>query len=120
MLRTVSARYRDRAQAAIAALERFRASKKGIAVSPSQSAEAGMALHDNTASDRGDQLLVGTIVVYRPPGDRRATPCRIEKLEVGRAYLVPCPRPDIGWIALDDLIPLDPRDAPMEQNLSDT
>ncbi len=120
MLRTVSARYRDRARAAIAALERFRASKEGIAASQSQPVKASMALHDNTASDRGDQLLVGTIVVYRPPGDRRATPCRIEKTEAGRAYLVPCPRPDIGWVALDDLIPLDLRDAPLERNCSDT
>ena len=68
-----------------------------------------MALHDNTASDQGDQPLVETIIVYGRPGDRRATPCLIENLEAGRAYLIPCPRPDIGWVALDDLILSPPR-----------
>lgn len=50
-----------------------------------------------------DQVQVGSIVVYRPPEDQRAIPCRVEKLENGRAYLVPCPHPDIGWVPIDSL-----------------
>lgn len=107
LLRAVSDRYRDRAKVAIAALERVRASK-GAAFTPKEAAETHLARNDKTASDRGDQLQVGTIVVYRPPEERRAIPCRVESLEANRAYLVPCPRPDIGWVSTSELVPLDP------------
>jgi hypothetical protein len=50
-----------------------------------------------------NHLQVGVIVVYRPPGDRRAIPCRIKHLEEKRAYLAPCPQPDVGWVELDNL-----------------
>ena len=52
----------------------------------------------------GDTITVGSIVVYRPPSDLRAISCRVEKIENGRAYLVPCPKPDIGWVSLDGLV----------------
>jgi hypothetical protein len=104
LLRTVSARYRDRARVAIAALERLKASR-----------ESGAALQDMLSSslvpsesadvDLGDHLQAGVVVVYRPPGERRAIPCRIEKIQDGRAYLVPCPRSDVGWVSLEDLSP---------------
>jgi hypothetical protein len=51
-------------------------------------------------------IQAGAIVVYRPPGDQRAITCRIERIEAGRAYLVPVPRPDIGWVLLDSLQPI--------------
>jgi hypothetical protein len=97
VLRVVNERYRDRARVAIAALERLRAGKAiSTEILPSQ---------ENIPS-ADPSLQVGTIVVFRPPGDRRAITCRIEKLEEGRAYLVPCPKPDIGWTSLDNLQPL--------------
>ncbi len=97
VLRVVNQRYRDRARVAIAALERLRAGKAiSNETSPPQ---------DSTPS-ANPSLQVGAIVVFRPPGDRRTITCRIEKLEEGRAYLVPCPKPDIGWISLDNLQPL--------------
>jgi hypothetical protein len=97
VLRVVNQRYRDRARVAIAALERLRAGR--------DTTEETSPLQEGTPSaDAG--LQVGTIVVFRPPGDRRAVTCRIEKLEEGRAYLVPCPKPDIGWTSLDNLQPL--------------
>jgi hypothetical protein len=97
VLRVVNERYRDRARVAIAALERLRAGKAiSTELLPSQ---------ENILS-ADPSLQVGTIVVFRPPGDRRAITCRIEKLEEGRAYLVPCPKPDIGWTSLDNLQPL--------------
>lgn len=107
LLRAVSDRYRDRAKIAIVALERVRASKGGV-VKPEEAAEANLARNDKTASDHGDQLQVGTIVVYRPPEERRAIPCRVERLEADRAYLVPCPRADIGWVSTSELVPRAP------------
>ncbi len=99
LLRVVSERYRDRARVAIAALDRLRAGSTDV--DPQQTAEASA---QGAASD--DQLQVGTIVVYRPPGDQRAIPCRVEKLDDGRAYLVPCPRPDVGWVSVENLVPV--------------
>jgi hypothetical protein len=105
LLRTVSERYRDRARLAIEALDRLRARNQD------RNAPQGPALEtprvkEGPNSPPGNGLQAGAIVVYRPPGDRRAIPCRIEKLEEGRAYLVPCPNPDIGWVELDNLQPL--------------
>ncbi len=98
LLRPVSDRYRDRAKLAIAALDRVRTGRD----LPSE------ASHSQAAAETGqlDQLQVGTIVVYRPPGDQRAVTCRIERIDSGRAYLVPVPRPDIGWVSLDNLHPV--------------
>jgi hypothetical protein len=104
LLRTVSQRYRDRARVAIAALERLRASKEGGAKVDCTPASTEVS-PGTTEVDPGDQLQVGAVVVYRPPGEQRATPCRIEKIEDGRAYLVPCPRSHVGWVALADLSP---------------
>jgi hypothetical protein len=99
LLRPVSERYRDRAKLAIAALDRVRAGHALTAEAPRPQALA--------ASSHSDQIQVGGTVVYRPPGDQRAITCRIERLEAGRAYLVPVPRSDIGWVSLDNLHPLE-------------
>jgi hypothetical protein len=98
LLRPVGDRYRDRAKLAIAALDRVRAGHDPAAEVPSSPASA--------ASHHPDQVQVGGTVVYRPPGDQRAITCRIEQIEGGRAYLVPVPRPDIGWVSLDNLQPI--------------
>ena len=97
VLRVVNERYRDRARVAIAALERLRAGKEVLNDTLAQQASKPSA---------DASLQVGTIVVFRPSGERRAVTCRIERLEEGRAYLVPCPKPDIGWNSLEDLQPL--------------
>ena len=104
LLRPVSQRYRDRAKVAIAALERLRASKEG-GVTVNGAPGSTEVSSGSTEIDPGDQLQVGAVVVYRPPGEQRATPCRIEKIEDGRAYLVPCPRSHVGWVSLADLSP---------------
>jgi hypothetical protein len=103
LLRSVSERYRDRARLAIAALDRIRAGN-GSHIQP-QSPEPPPTPGHMIATDT-DQIQVGATVVYRPPGDQRAISCRIERLEGGRAYLVPAPRPDIGWVALDSFDPV--------------
>ncbi|RDI52554.1 hypothetical protein [Microvirga subterranea] len=99
LLRVVSERYRDRARVAIATLDRLRAGTSAIG-----SQQATEVSAQGPAS--GDQLQIGAIVVYRPPGDQRAIPCRVEKLDEGRAYLVPCPRPDVGWVSVENLVPV--------------
>jgi len=97
VLRVVNERYKDRARVAIAALDRLREGRDALNdTAPLQA----------SAPSVDPSLQVGTIVVFRPPGERRAVTCRVERLEEGRAYLVPCPKPDIGWTSLDNLQPL--------------
>jgi hypothetical protein len=98
LLRPVSDRYRDRAKLAIAALDRVRTGHDAAAQEPPS--------QTSITPRHPDQIQVGSIVVYRPPGDQRAITCRIERLEGGSAYLVPVPRPDIGWVSLDSLQPV--------------
>jgi hypothetical protein len=97
LLRPVSERYRDRAKLAIATLDRIRAGHNAAEAPPPQT---------SASSGHPDTIQAGAIVVYRPPGDQRAITCRIERIEAGRAYLVPVPRPDIGWVLLDSLQPI--------------
>ena len=98
VLMQVGERYRDRAKLAIAALDRVRAQEAG-----EQASDAGnLALLDDGKA-QSETLKPGDIVVYRPPGEKRAVTCTVEKLEEGRAYLVPCPLPTIGWIDLTTL-----------------
>jgi hypothetical protein len=105
LLRPVTERYRDRAKVAIAALDRLRATKKSASAEQDQDLGAILAW-EGSPSGPDDQLQIGSIVVYRPPGDQRAITCRIDRLEEGRAYLVPCSRPDVGWVSLENLHPL--------------
>jgi hypothetical protein len=106
LLRSVSERYRDRARVAIAALERLKASKEGRLV-PQRSPSSTLVEAESSAPEPLDHLQVGGVVVYRPLGDRRAMPCQIARIEADRAYLVPCPRSDVGWVSLDDLSPIE-------------
>ena len=102
LLRPVSERYRDRARLAIAALDRVRAGSGSARPNDQETSPP----HEELSLSHPDQVQPGAIVVYRPPGDQRAIACRIERLEAGRAYLVPAPRADIGWVSLDSLQPL--------------
>lgn len=104
LLRPVGERYRDRARLAIAALDRVRAGHGGA--QPQEAASETSPSSTQGPEDASEHVQVGAIVVYRPPGDQRAIRCRIERIEGGRAYLVPTPRPDIGWVALDSFDPV--------------
>jgi hypothetical protein len=106
LLRSVSERYRDRAKVAIATLDRLRAAQ-GTQAGMQEGVSITSSVNMGPTTGASDQLQVGAVVVYRPPNDKRAIACRIEKLEQGRAYLVPCQRPDVGWVALDSLEPLE-------------
>ncbi|WP_046867056.1 hypothetical protein [Microvirga massiliensis] len=100
ILRVVSERFRDRARVAIAALDRFRASKDQAAASGEMDRSAMEPLEDDP---EGCPPELGSIVVYRPPGEQRAISCRVTQAEGGRVYLVPLPQPDIGWVSVDTL-----------------
>ncbi|WP_262027233.1 hypothetical protein [Microvirga sp. Mcv34] len=102
LLRSVSERYRDRARLAIAALDRVRAGHG----SSSQPVSETVSPPSHTTANHPDGIQVGATVVYRAPGEQRAITCRIERLEQGRAYLVPVARADIGWVALDSFDPV--------------
>jgi hypothetical protein len=104
LLRLVGERYRDRARVAIAALERLEANRKIALAENEATTSADEPADFGIVAADGDTITVGSIVVYRPPSDLRAISCRVEKIENGRAYLVPCPKPDIGWVSLDGLV----------------
>jgi len=103
ILRAVSKRYKDRARVAIAALDRFRAAKH-LAGEMLQASGRPSIDGAETANER---FQVGSVVVYRPPGDQRAVACRIEQIQADRVYLKPISQPDIGWVYVDSLRPLE-------------
>ncbi len=108
LLRIVSDRYRDRARLAIAALDRYRVHKAGVAPADTpDSIDVGPIPEQPHAPAPADSgIRVGTTVVYRPPGEQRAYPCRVEKIEGGQAYLVPFLRPWTSWVPIQDLTPV--------------
>jgi hypothetical protein len=102
LLKVVSDRYRDRACLAIAALDRYRAQKtsadstRSVETEPLRAAARELTTPDNT-------VHAGATVIYRPPGERRAYPCRVERVEGGQAYLVPHLRAWTGWVPIENL-----------------
>jgi len=119
-VKIVSDRYRDRARLAIGALERYRASKLS-ATPPGDAAgtRTDPGAHANPrAEPRSHHVLsVGGTILYRPPGDQRAYPCRVEKIDGGRAYLVPDIKTCTGWVDLERLlssVTYGPRDTSQE------
>jgi hypothetical protein len=99
LLKVVSDRYRDRARWAIAALDRYRAQKAGAASTDSAEAELPpVPAREPTKAD--NTIRVGVTVVYRPPGEQRAYPCRVEKIKDGQVYLVPHLHAWTGWVPI--------------------
>jgi hypothetical protein len=104
LMRVVSDRYRDRARVAIEALDRYRASKKASVVQDNGHREAHAPHHPPYAAST-DEIRPGSTVVYRPPGDRRAYPCRVVEIEGSRAYLAPILRACTDWVSIEYLTP---------------
>ncbi len=102
-LKLVMDRYRDRARLAIATLERLRATKQGNSPDPAEAAQSGLSATANLEPVADEAISVGSLVLYRPPGDKRTYPCRVEKLEGTRAYLVPDLPTCTGWVDLETL-----------------
>lgn len=102
-LKLVMDRYRDRARLAIAALDRVRTAKEGIPPGQCQAGQHGCSAETNREAVSGDVVSVGSLVLYRPPGDQRTYPCRVEKVDGNLAYLVPELPTCTGWVDLDSL-----------------
>lgn len=100
-LRTINKRHRDVAQLILSEFDRLTGADR---TDPSSDGASQDNLDEanafNFAGD--DQLYVGATVVYRPPGEKRAITCRIEKMEHGRAFLAPAPQ-EIGWVSTQTL-----------------
>jgi hypothetical protein len=104
LMRVVSDRYRDRAKAAIEALERYRAARSGPLSQDNEKigSPSGFSTY---ASCPNDEIKPGVTVIYRPPGDRRAYPCRVVEIEGNRAYLAPILRACTDWVSIEHLMP---------------
>ena len=106
-LKHVVNRYRDRARLAIAALDRFRAGLQGADAGDSiDIGHLELSSSTSTHSVPEHSFQAGSLVLYRPPGDRRAYPCRVDKVEGGRAYLEPDIKACTGWIDVSRLLPV--------------
>jgi hypothetical protein len=102
LMRVVSDRYRDRARIAIEALDRYRKSQKAP-VAQDNGHDEPYTSPTHTAYQ--DEIKPGSTVVYRPPGDRRAYPCRVVEIEGSRAYLAPILRSCTDWVSIEHLTP---------------
>ena len=102
-LKLVIDRYRDRARLAIAALDRTRAAEPSISLGTVASKQPGPSAQAALEPVSGDVVSEGSLVLYRPPGDKRSYPCRVEKLDGSRAYLVPEIPTCTGWVNLENV-----------------
>jgi hypothetical protein len=102
-LKLVMDRYRDRARLAIATLERVQAAKQGISPGLIKVVQPGPSAKANLEPISRDVVSAGSLVLYRPPGDKRTYPCRVEKVDGDRAYLVPEIPTCTGWVDLKSL-----------------
>ena len=102
-LKLVMDRYRDRARLVIATLERLKAAKQAVTPNPIKVEALEPSADANRESVLYDEVSVGSLVLFRPPGDKRTYPCRVEKVEGSRVYLVPDFPTCTGWVDLDNL-----------------
>jgi hypothetical protein len=102
-LKLVMDRYRDRARLAIATLERVRVAKQIISPGSIEGEQPRPSAEATLEPVSGDMVSEGSLVLYRPPGDKRTYPCRVEKLDGSRAYLVPELPACTGWVNLANL-----------------
>ncbi|MCG7392690.1 hypothetical protein MHY87_07215 [Microvirga sp. ACRRW] len=103
LMRVVTDRYRDRARIAIEALDRYRARQRNAVVQDNGHHDLHMQNPHHPMST--DAITPGSTVVYRPPGDRRAYPCRVVEIEGSRAYLAPILRACTDWVSIEHLTP---------------
>lgn len=104
-LKVIMDRYRDRARLAIAALERARAAKQSISSDPIKGGKREPNAKATLEPISSDAVSVGSLVLYRPLGDKRSYPCRVNEVEGSRVYLVPEIPSCTGWVDLENLSP---------------
>ncbi|WP_414471596.1 hypothetical protein [Microvirga sp. M2] len=103
LMRLVTDRYRDRARVAIEALDRYRAGRSASVVQDNGHQEP--CEQSKPPHAPSGEIKPGSTVVYRPPGDRRAYPCRVVEIEGSRAYLAPILRACTDWVSIEYLTP---------------
>ncbi|MXQ12615.1 hypothetical protein [Microvirga makkahensis] len=103
LMRVVTDRYRDRARIAIEALDRYRAGQKTSVLQDNGPGEPHVP--SPSFGDSSEEIRPGSTVVYRPPGDRRAYPCRVVEIKGSRAYLTPILRACTNWVSIEYLTP---------------
>jgi hypothetical protein len=104
-LKLVMDRYRDRARLAIATLDRLRAAKQGTPPGEIRAEQPPTGADSDTEPVLENSVSAGSLVLYRPPGDKRTYPCRVKKVEGNRVYLVPELPTCTGWVDLTTLSP---------------
>ncbi len=104
LVRVVCDRYRDRARVAIEALERYRASRQASLIQDNEQVD-DPSQHQQPHPRSNDEIRPGVTVIYRPPGDRRAYPCKIVEIKGNRAYLAPILRACTEWVSIEHLMP---------------
>jgi hypothetical protein len=102
-LKLVMDRYRDRARLAIATLERLRAAKQSNSPGLTEITHAAPTTKANLEPGSHEAVSAGSLVLFRPPGDKRTYPCRIERVEGTRVYLVPELPTCTDWVDLANL-----------------
>jgi hypothetical protein len=99
LLDVVTECHRAEARAILAALDQIRPGRSGSSFQASRSNEP----QGISCQSRRGEVRPGMTVVYRPPSDQRAYPCRIVEIQGHRAYLAPILRTCVGWISIKRL-----------------
>jgi hypothetical protein len=99
LMRLVTDHHREQARVVIAALERLRAGEDSCWAPDLQRDGPQETIHRGPVSE----VRPGATIIYRPPGDQRAYPCRIVEIRGDRAYLAPIVRTCVGWISIESL-----------------
>jgi len=103
-VKVIADRFRERARKVIEALDRHRDGRERRGI--------GSAGAPAFGRQPDDALQVGSTVVYRPPGDRRAYACRVEQVDGHRIFITPEMRTCTGWIDMHEVLPPWDDDAP--------
>jgi hypothetical protein len=102
--------HRAEARAILAALDQIRPGRSG----PTFQAPRSKEPQGISCQSRSGDVRPGMTVIYRPPGDQRAYPCRIVEIQGDRAYLAPILRTCVGWMSIERL------QVAAEEEVSDT
>jgi hypothetical protein len=105
LMKLVTDRYRDRARAAIAALDRVRAGRE-VSCVQDNAADGTHGIDENPQPLSGGDVRPGATVIYRAPGDRRAYPFRVVEIRGDQAYLAPISKTCTGWVSVETLVPV--------------
>jgi hypothetical protein len=110
LIHVVTDSHRAEARAILAALDRIRPGRSG----PTFQAPRSKEPQGISCQSRSGDVRPGMTVIYRPPGDQRAYPCRIVEIQGDRAYLAPILRTCVGWMSIERL------QVAAEEEVSDT